>query len=80
MANSNSTDGVTLSLSDAEALVLFEFLSRFANDEVLAIEDQSEARVLWNLQASLEKELSEAFREDYLRLLETARNVIRDKE
>ena len=80
MANSNSTDGVTLSLSDAEALVLFEFLSRFANDEVLAIEDQSEARVLWNLQASLEKELSEAFREDYLRLLETARNVIREKE
>ena len=80
MANSNSTDGVTLWLSDAEALVLFEFLSRFANDEVLAIEDQSEARVLWNLQASLEKELSEAFREDYLRLLETARNVIRDKE
>jgi hypothetical protein len=80
MATDSPKDGVTLSLSRAEALVLFEFLSRFANKDTLNIEDQSEARVLWDAQASLEKELSEPLAADYLQVLETARNLIRDKD
>ena len=48
---------VTLTLSREEALVLFEWLHRFNDEEGHRFEDQAEERVLWNLEASLESRL-----------------------
>lgn len=67
---------VIIGLSKAEALVLLDLLARFDKDEKLIIEHQSEARVLWNIHCSLEKELVEPFSTDYAKLLMEARNQV----
>lgn len=69
---------VTLSLSRDEALVLFEFLSRFSDDNNLRIDHLAEARVLWDLCCMLEATLDEPLREDYLERLHRAREVVCD--
>ena len=69
-----------LTLSQEEALVLFEFLSRFSDNEKLSIEDQAEERVLWDICCDLESELVEPLKENYSQLLEIARTKVRDKE
>lgn len=71
-------DQVRLELTHDEALVLFDFLSRFSDKEVLAIEDQAEERALWNLQCVMEKLLVEPFRSDYGELVQQARDRLRD--
>lgn len=74
------TEIVNLSLTKDEALILFEFLSRFSeSDSELTIEDQAEERVLWNLCCDLEKILVEPFQENYGELLNQAREKVRDK-
>jgi len=70
---------VILSLNNDEALVLFEFLSRFSEKTNLKIEDQSEERVLLNLCCDLEKILAEPFQENYRELLLKAQDNVRDK-
>ncbi|MFN7140772.1 MAG: hypothetical protein ACK4UN_15655 [Limisphaerales bacterium] len=70
---------VVIPLSRAQALVLFEFLSRFSNDEKLEIQDQAEKRVLWNVYCDLERVLIEPFRSDYELLLREARDAVREK-
>jgi hypothetical protein len=72
------TQNIKFTLSQDEALVLFEFLSRFSDDNALRIEDPAEARVLWDLCCLLEEQLAEPFREDYAELLERARAAVRD--
>ena len=67
-------------LSNSEALILFEFLSRFRNNEKLEILDQSEERVLWDILSDLETKLIEPFKPNYLELLEKARSEVRDNE
>ena len=64
---------VNITLSKDEALVLFEFLSRFSEEDNLEIKDKSEEQVLWNVQASLEKLLPEPFKKEYSTLIEKAR-------
>ena len=71
---------VDLHLTKEEAIVLFEMLSRFSENDKLEIEDQSEQRVLWNLCASLESKLVEPFDENYVSILENARAVLRDNQ
>jgi hypothetical protein len=71
---------VTIELSPSEALVLFEFVSRFSNDEKLEIVDRAEERVLWNVCAILEKILAEPFSRNYNDLLAKAREEVRDKD
>ena len=61
-----------------EALVLFEFLSRFSEEGRLTIEHQAEQRVLWGLCAVLETQLVEPFRSDYDQLLRNARDLVAD--
>jgi hypothetical protein len=56
---------VRLELTADEALVLFDFLSRFSNTDGLAIEDPAEQRALWNVCCLLEKQLVEPFLADY---------------
>lgn len=71
---------INLSLTKDEAIVLFEFLSRFSNsDSKLTIEDQAEERVLWNVCCELEKILVAPFQENYREILNQAREKVRDK-
>jgi hypothetical protein len=70
---------INIELSKDEGHVLFEFLSRFSNNEELRIVDQSEERVLWNVQAELEKLLIDPFQADYQDLLLGARERVRDR-
>ena len=69
---------VEIQLEDDEALVLFEFLSRFTEQQQLDIRDQAEQRVLWDIQADLESALPEPLAHDYDQHLQRARESIRD--
>ena len=69
---------VRIELTGDEALVLFEFLARFDDHEVLIVQDQAEERALWNLQCLLEKQLVEIFDPNYKALLEAVRGRLRD--
>jgi len=68
---------VEISLSSDEALILFEFLSRFSEDEELSIQDSSEKQSLLNLLALLERQLVEPFSKNYSELLENARKALK---
>ena len=66
-------DGVTLQLSDDEALVLFEWLSRMDNEDALtSLANRSEQRVLWDVVAMLEPQIDELFEPDYKELVQAA--------
>ena len=71
---------VILRLSKKEALVLFDFVSRFSDEKKLRIDDQAEERVLWDICCDLEKKLPEPLRADYAQLLADARRAVRDEE
>ena len=72
-----SESGVSLSFSRAEALVLFEFLSRSSEQKSLEIRDQAEQRVLWDVQAELEGLLAEPLSKDYDVHFKKAREEVR---
>ncbi|WP_127559257.1 hypothetical protein [Saccharospirillum alexandrii] len=72
-------DEVEIRLTKDEALVLFEFLSRFSNEDKLSIQDQAEARALWNLTCVFEKTLAEPFSVDWNEIVERARDRLRDE-
>jgi hypothetical protein len=69
---------VEIRLSGDEALILFKCLSNF-NDGDPRFEDQAEQRVLWNLQAALERHLVAPLREDYDHQVVAARDRVRDR-
>jgi len=69
---------IRLELTADEALVLFEFLSRYSESDSLSVVDQAEQRALWNLQCLFERQLVEPFRPDYAALLAAARDRLRD--
>jgi len=74
---------VRISLTQDEALVLFEWLSRIdeqTNDFRDLVEDQAEQRALWNLSCLLERELVQPFSANYAELVEQARSRLRDEE
>ena len=72
---------VNIELTNDEAIVFFEFLGRFnENDDLSRFEDQSEQRVLWDIESILEKELSELFRANYQEILKKARETVRDEK
>jgi len=72
---------LNIELTKDEAIVLFEFLGWFnEKEEDNFFEDQSEKRVLWNIECILEKELSEPFKKDYNDILKLARENVRNKE
>ena len=66
-----------LRLSGDEALVLFEWLANF-NASKATFADQAEQRVLWDLEAGLERHLVSPLRDDYDALLAAARARVRD--
>ena len=72
------SQSVSIQLTPDEALVLFDWIVRFNAREDQTFEDQAEERVLWNIEATLEKLLSEPFSPDYDGLLAAARARVRD--
>lgn len=71
---------ICLELSREEAIVFFEWLSRFNKAEYTGFEDQAEQRVLWDIEASLESTLDELFESNYEDLLARARSTVRDSK
>ena len=63
----------------SEALVLFEWLVRFNQIEGTPFEDPAEERVLFDLEARLERMLTEPLASDYRQLVEHARARVRDR-
>ncbi len=74
------TSDVLLSLTREQALVLFEWLTREDEAEKIPIAHPSEQRVLWDLQAMLEKSLAEPFASNYDEILAAARARLMDEK
>ena len=64
---------VNLLLTNDEALVLFELLTRYTEQDKLSVAHESEQQALYNLQATLEKSMSAPFQTNYQSLLNAAR-------
>jgi hypothetical protein len=71
---------VTLELSREEALVFFEWLTRFNKAEWVSFDDQAEQRVLWDIEGMLESTLVEPLDPKYNELLAAARAKVRDSQ
>ena len=69
---------VTLKISHDEALVLHEFLSRSDDQNDLTYEHEAEQKVVWNLEAQLDRYLVEPFVLEYRDLLDAARSRVLD--
>ena len=72
--------GVTLSLTHDQALVLFEWLSKEDCRSDLATEHQAEQKVLWEIEAQLERALVEPLQPDYRALVAAARERLVSEE
>ncbi len=66
---------VGVSLTRSEALVLFEWISK--HGDAVAVDDESERRVLWRIVAQLESVLTEPLERDYDAKLDDARRAVR---
>jgi hypothetical protein len=66
-------ESVTLTLTKAEALILFDLLADFHEDPSLKVRDRADRVALWNLASLLEKSLVEVFSPNYLELVAQAR-------
>lgn len=76
-----SEDNVTISLSSDEALVLFDLLHRWEDEErVDAPLHEAEQIALWNLSVLLERQLSEPFQPGYTNLVSEARDRLMPEE
>lgn len=68
---------VTLRLTRAQALVLFDWLCRSDSAESFVFEDSAEQQVVWTVEGQLESSLVEPLAENYERLLDEARREVR---
>ena len=69
---------VKLELTSDAALVLYDWLARVNQWEEIDVADQAEERVLFDLEAMLEKALVAPLQSDYAELLSQARAHVRD--
>jgi hypothetical protein len=67
---------VSLALTKAEALVLFDLLARIDKAATLAFGHPAEQTVLWKLEAQLEKTLVEPLSPEYDKLVAEARKQV----
>ena len=70
---------VTIELTSEAALVLYDWLTRFNQQDETAFADQAEERVLFDLEALLEKALVAPLQSDYAVLVAQARSHMRDE-
>ena len=68
----------TITLSDEHMLVLFDMVSRLNADESVPFADSAEQRVLWDLEAELERSLLVVLSPDYGAQVDLARSRLRD--
>jgi hypothetical protein len=69
---------VKLELTNDEALVLYDWLARFNQRDNADFADQAEERVLFDLEAMLEKTIVAPLQANYAELLARARANVRD--
>ena len=73
------TENVTITLSPDEALVLFEFFSRFCDDrDDFTMQHTAEYLAFMRVSAQLDKALIEPFQPQYTELLQAARDRLAD--
>lgn len=78
------SEKVQIELTGEEAVVLLEFLTRLnarrENPRLVTFEDQAEERVLWDVEAVLEKSIPPdlAFAPNYQEMVRVARARVRD--
>jgi hypothetical protein len=70
---------VKIELTSDEALMLYDWLTRFNQRADTDFADQAEERVLFDLEAMLEKVLVAPLQSDYADLLVQARSHVRDE-
>jgi hypothetical protein len=70
---------VKIELTSDEALVLYDWLTRFNQRTHTDFADQAEERVLFDLEAMLEKALVAPLQSDYADVLASARSSLRDE-
>ena len=70
---------VKIELTSDEALVLYDWLTRFNQRADTDFADQAEERVLFDLEALLEKTLVAPLQSDYANALVQARSKVRDE-
>jgi hypothetical protein len=68
------SEPVTITLSDDEALVLFEFFARFDASDDFTLRNTAEYLAFSRVSAQLDKALVEPFKPDYKALLSAARD------
>lgn len=81
MKANKENKNIAISLSEDEALVFLEWLHNFNEEKHSTLfQDQAEQRVLWDMEADLEKVISVTFGNNYQEILSKARQRIRDEE
>lgn len=70
---------VKIELTSDEALVLYDWLARFNQRADTDFADQAEERILFDLEAMLEKALVTPLQSDYANFLAQARSNVRDE-
>lgn len=81
MKANNENKNIAIILSEYEALVFLEWLHSFNEEEHPTLfQDQAEQRILWDMEAELEKVVSITFDSNYQEILSKARQRIRDEE
>lgn len=69
-----------LELTEDQALVFYEWLSRLDERDAFPCEDPAEEQVLWSLHGQLEKVLTAQFQANYRDLVTSARTRVRTDE
>jgi len=69
---------IAIELTRDQALVFFDWLARFNKRNHHDFEDQAEQRILWDIEADLEKRVTGLFADDYVERLAAARARVRD--
>ena len=69
---------IEIRLTQDEALVLFEFFARFQETDRLRLINNAEFIALSRISAQIDRVLVQPFRQDYVELLEAARQRLSD--
>jgi hypothetical protein len=75
-----SVKKIDLVLSNAEGLVLYEWLCQMEDEKKGAVMGEAELKVLWKIEGQLEKVLVEPLEPGYKQKVEIARKKVIDSE
>ncbi len=73
-----NNEKIIIELTKNEALILYDWIQKLNTKEDTIFEDQAEERVLWDLEAILEKKLTGPLQNNYHQLISEARESVRD--